>query len=282
MNTIKDKIEYFDKSLIQHGRLSDRIYLMKMQHTDPVDLINGLRKLAEKKHYSKIFAKVPSKYAGEFYNFGYEKEAHIPGFYKGKEDVVFLALYFSSARKIEPDLEEMEHNLDLATKKYQADIVLPDLPENANVHRCRPADAMRMSEIYKTVFPSYPFPIDDPDYIKRTMEDNIIYYGVQVDGELVSLASSEMDKAAKNVEFTDFATLPDCLGNSYAIYLLKAMEPAMQKLGIKTGYTIARAMSPGMNITFAKAGYNYAGRLINNTNISGKIESMNIWHKSLL
>jgi hypothetical protein len=36
-----------------------------------------------------------------------------------------------------------------------------------------------------------------------------------------------------------------------------------------------------MNITFAKLGYRYGGRLINNTNISGSIESMNVWYKSL-
>jgi len=45
--------------------------------------------------------------------------------------------------------------------------------------------------------------------------------------------------------------------------------------------TIARAMSTGMNITFACCGYNYAGTLVNNTNISGSIESMNVWYKNI-
>jgi hypothetical protein len=35
-----------------------------------------------------------------------------------------------------------------------------------------------------------------------------------------------------------------------------------------------------MNITFAKCGYIFGGTLINNTQISGSIESMNLWHKS--
>ena len=39
--------------------------------------------------------------------------------------------------------------------------------------------------------------------------------------------------------------------------------------------------APGMNITFAKHGYHYAGTLNNNTNICGRIESMNVWYKSL-
>ena len=36
-----------------------------------------------------------------------------------------------------------------------------------------------------------------------------------------------------------------------------------------------------MNITFAKAGYTYGGRLINNTNISGQIESIKVWYREL-
>ena len=48
-----------------------------------------------------------------------------------------------------------------------------------------------------------------------------------------------------------------------------------------TSYTIARSLSYGMNITFAKMGYIYGGTLINNTNICGSLESMNIWYKHL-
>jgi len=46
-------------------------------------------------------------------------------------------------------------------------------------------------------------------------------------------------------------------------------------------YSIARALSYGMNIVFAKQNYIYGGRLINNCNIMGKFEDMNIWFKEL-
>ena len=55
----------------------------------------------------------------------------------------------------------------------------------------------------------------------------------------------------------------------------------MKDKDIITAYTIARAISFGMNITFAKNGYKYSGTLKNNTNISGKLESMNVWYKYL-
>jgi len=55
----------------------------------------------------------------------------------------------------------------------------------------------------------------------------------------------------------------------------------MRKQGIKTLYTIARLDSIPMNKTFLKLNYCYSGTLINNTNIAGSIESMNIYYKYL-
>jgi hypothetical protein len=34
-----------------------------------------------------------------------------------------------------------------------------------------------------------------------------------------------------------------------------------------------------MNITFTRASYRFSGMLVNNTNISGGIESMNVWYR---
>jgi putative beta-lysine N-acetyltransferase len=80
---------------------------------------------------------------------------------------------------------------------------------------------------------------------------------------------------------TDFATLPEFRGNGFAELLLKYMENQMVSCQMLTAYTIARAISPAMNITFGKGGYAYGGRLVNNTNIMGNIESMNVWYKKL-
>jgi len=62
---------------------------------------------------------------------------------------------------------------------------------------------------------------------------------------------------------------------------LRFLELQAKERGIQTAFTIARAISEGMNITFSKAGYTYGGRLKNNTDISGTIESMNVWYKAL-
>jgi putative beta-lysine N-acetyltransferase len=149
------------------------------------------------------------------------------------------------------------------------------------IRPCTPKDVNRMVEIYKKVFLSYPFPIHEDEYILKTMKDNIDYFCVETEGEIIALSSAEKDNADLNAEMTDFATLPEWRGNSLSVHLLQRMEEQVKIEGIKTVYTIARAASPGMNITFARTGYSFGGRLINNTNISGTIESMNVWYKQL-
>ena len=100
--------------------------------------------------------------------------------------------------------------------------------------------------------------------------------------KIVSLASSEIDYEAGNVEMTDFATLPRYRGQGLGHWLLSRMETEMRSEGIATAYTIARALERGINILFARRGYEYGGTIHNNTNIGGQIESMNVWYKSLV
>ena len=138
-----------------------------------------------------------------------------------------------------------------------------------------------MAAIYRRTFASYPFPIHEESYLLETMRSHVAYFGAETDGELVALASAEMDREAAHAEMTDFATLPEQAGHNLSLHLLQRMEQAMQAEKMRTAYTIARAASPAMNITFARAGYRFAGRLKNNTNISGRIESMNVWYKGV-
>jgi putative beta-lysine N-acetyltransferase len=114
------------------------------------------------------------------------------------------------------------------------------------------------------------------------MNENVKYFGIYKNDKLIAASSVEVDRKNKNAEMTDFATDPEHQGNNLSLILLMEMEAEMRKQKIKTVYTIARAFSAAMNITFAKLDYKYSGTLINNTNIGGKIESMNVWYKSLV
>lgn len=138
-----------------------------------------------------------------------------------------------------------------------------------------------MANLYRTVFPSYPFPITEPDYLKETMASQTIYFAARHNGIIVALAAAEMDRTSKNAEMTDFATLPEHRSKKLALYLLWHMERAMRELGFITAYSIARALSAGISITFSRMGYCWGGTLSNNTDINGHIESMNVWYKNL-
>ncbi|MCI5157815.1 MAG: putative beta-lysine N-acetyltransferase [Candidatus Electrothrix sp. AUS1_2] len=274
----KDTVEEYQGVTIQHGPYNDRIYLMRLAEQS-ADFPRQLIQLATQKGYSKISAKVPEHAAADFLQAGFAQEAEIPGFFSGRQTALFMACYLKNSRKQGDDVARLENILHIAQDKRCTAVQPPDA--RFMFRRCTRQDVPAMAAIYRQTFASYPFPIYEEDYLLETMQSHVAYFGAETDGELVALASAEMDREAANVEMTDFATLPKQAGHNLSLHLLQRMEKAMQAEKIRTAYTIARAASPAMNITFARAGYRFAGRLKNNTNISGRIESMNVWYKGV-
>ncbi|MDD2619257.1 MAG: putative beta-lysine N-acetyltransferase [Syntrophomonadaceae bacterium] len=279
---VADQIENYKDAVIQHGTLSNRIYLMHLGEANPEEVIAFLNKMAVKNGYTKIFAKIPKKKADAFIDQGYHIEAVIPLFYKLQDEGVFLGKYLSADRSKLKMAEQIDAYLQLAHSHASEHPEHVSLLEGANIRECMPGDIKEMSALYRTVFETYPFPIHDPGYIRDTMQFNTRYFGVEMSGRLIALSSAEMCPASQNVEMTDFATDPAWLGHRLAVCLLERMEQEMMLHNITSAYTIARALSPAMNISFAKRGYFYGGTLINNTNIAGQIESMNVWYKFLV
>lgn len=276
---MKDIIENLDtKAVIQHGKLNDRIYLMDLGNCYVNKTIKQLNRIAKENKYGKVFAKVPAWAKERFEKNGYESEARIPKFYNGETAVHFMAKYFSADRKKNIDSKKTKEIVKLAKSKKNSDAPA-ELPKSYKLQMLKEEDAEQAAELYGKVFESYPFPIDSAKYIKKTMKDNFYYFGIKNRKSLISVASSETDMICGNVEMTDFATDPKYLGKNLSYFLLDRMEEEMVKLKIYTWYTLARSLSPGMNITFAKKGYKFAGTLVNNTNICGNIENMNVWYK---
>lgn len=277
---MSDIIEKHHGSLIQHGKGSNRVYLMKLNTLELDDTLKIINKLAEEKAYTKILAKIPASVKDVFKEDGFIQEAYIPKFYKGESDCSFMCKYFCDDRKTLRNHLEVNEIISIGQQKkyvekleisaeYKCEILsIQDIPE--------------ITKLYRVVFDNYPFPIFDEDYILKTMQDNVCYFAIKnSQDELVAISSAEMDKDNLNSEMTDYATLPKYRGQGFALYLLKQMEKYLIQNNFKTAYTIARAVSAGMNITFAKNAYVFSGTLINNSNISSGIESMNIWYKNL-
>jgi beta-lysine N6-acetyltransferase len=274
-----DQVVSFGDSTIQHGKHSDRVYLMQLGGGDLPEVLPYLDHLALTEGYTKIFAKVPATASRAFEQEGFAAEAVVPGLYRGEEDACFMGKYFCEQRRREQRPELVEQALETALEKEALEP--PALPQPLCCRQAAPEDAPAMAELYRRVFASYPFPIHDPDYLCQTMADQVIYQGIWEEERLLALASAETDPSGRNAEMTDFATDPGHRGQGLANHLLASLEAAAAKSGLLTAYTIARAYSFGMNITFAKNGYQFSGTLTHNTQIAGSLESMNVWHKPL-
>lgn len=274
-----DHLTSVEDGLIHHGSNNKRIYVMKLPSENVPRFLDRIEILAGESGYEKIIAKVPSGLADLFRQRDYEQEASIPGYFSGQADCLLMSRFLFEHRREVSNQAILDDVLETA----RGCVPVQPSDQMAKGLSCRRAgaeDAADMAKLYKQVFASYPFPIHDADYIKETMEYNVIYHGIWQDDQLIALASAELDRNNKNAEMTDFAVLPACRGKNYAGTLLYELEQDLQdNEKILTLYTIARASSHGMNCTFAKMGYSYGGRLINNTQIAGRIESMNIWYK---
>jgi len=277
---LEDRIENIGKgSIIQHGKLNNRIYLIKLGKGDCPGILGDLRRIAEEHAYTKIFCKVPEWAAPVFFADGFLTEAIIPGFYQGEDAAFFLAKFLDSDRLMLLENQNLKELSDLLKSSHVREKAYAN--DSFPVKQLGVADVEQITTLYRKVFQSYPFPIFNREYILHTMEENVRYFGIAKNGKLLAVASAEIDEKGKNAEMTDFATDPEFRGKKLGQVLLTKMEKEMQAMQIKTLYTIARLRSVPMNKVFLKHQYQYAGTLLRNTNISGSIESMNVYYKKL-
>ena len=264
-------------SKISHDDGSLRAYLMDLHPDDFPQIIGFLESLAHKNGYTKIFTKIPARYAPAFTEAGYAMEATIPGFYKGNEDTFFMVRYMDQARS-KPEAAELKAFQELLLKPVE--YTHTPIDKNYLLRPLHSDDTKNMVAVFKEVFETYPFPIFDPAFLKKAMhEDGTRFFGAFYHDELIAISSAECNTPMQNAEMTDFAVLPVHRGKRLAVHLLAYMEEELAAEGILTFYTIARLHSLPMNKTFYNLGYHFSGTLTRNTQIAGKIESMNVWYK---
>lgn len=281
-----DAIVQISGGCLQHGPENDRVYVMSVEPDKIGSVMIAAEELAQRGGYGKIFVKSPAGCRGFLREQGYLEEASIrltgnKG--ESEDDTFFMSRFLADSRKLDTDRQERLRILELAQSKSGSGLDSAELPAGFEWRLGEKADCGVMAELYSLVFASYPFPIEDPKFLAETMDSGVFYFGIREGGtnRLAALSSAETDPVRGMVEMTDFATHPEFRGMGFGVFLLQQMETAMRRRGFIAAYTIARAISPGMNIVFAKQGYLYGGSLINNTNICGRLESMNIWYKPL-
>lgn len=276
---MSDEIRRIGDSLVQHGPKNDRIYAMKIARSEVPELLDELEELAEEEGYGKLVVKAHGDDADELVARGYEIEATVPDLFAPQVAGVFAGKYLDEERAQPDDPGRIREVLDAALAARNAD---PDPhPDGFELREAQPADAEPIAEIYRKVFATYPFPIHDPAHLRAEMGLGTRYFTAW-DGRSLVAASSMEPGGEGVVEMTDFATRPSHRGEGLATKLLATMELGAQAAGVRIAYTIARARSFGMNIAFGRRDYRFRGTLINNTQIAGSIESMNVWSKQML
>lgn len=268
------------KSLIQHGSFNDRIYLMKIHPDDAGIIFQLLTDLHTKYNYAKIVMKIPESLEDIYKSVYTVQEARIPGFYQGDEDALFLSRFIDTARALDDAYDQIQKNIQISLEKTSTPSQIIE-PLEWTIREATIEDISQICALYQRTFETYPFSIHEPDYLKKMMNEGVHFFVGETSDGIIAAGSCEIDRYASAVEMSDLAIDAAYKGLGLSKKLLSCMEQQMKEEGIKTTYTICRGGPLPVNRLFARAQYHYGGTLINNTNICGKIESMNVWYKSL-
>ncbi len=238
------------------------------------NLVKDMIDLARYEGFGKIISNCRSVNLMPFIRNGFIIEGIINGFFIG-EDAFCISYFLEPQRQASP-------------LSLEADSILCQCKNHAerlsHQYKIRPAnvgDITKMIKLFSTVFETYPSPVFSREYLKMAMSEQVLFKVAEEDGEIISIASADMDKYNLNAEITDCATYPEYRGKGLLASLIASLETDLKAKGFLTAYSLARAINPGINKALSRQGYKYGGRLLNNCHICGGFEDMNIWSKNL-
>jgi beta-lysine N6-acetyltransferase len=242
-------------------------------------VIQKAEDLASQHKTEKLIMKVRTEQILPFFEKGFQPEAVVDHYFLGS-DAYFFTKYYTADRKMnEHWITEDRIIKSIGELKRTKEKIYP--PNDYELKKADETCAEELASLYKQVFPVYPTPLHNPEYVKKTMNAGTIYYAFFKNKKIVSAASAEINDYYKNAELTDCATLSEHRKYGLMKYLLQELEGELIKKGIFCSYSIARSLSFGMNAVLFQLGYQYRGRLLNNCHIYDKLENMNMWVKDL-
>jgi len=235
--------------------------------------------LSDENKVGKIFYVAPKERIKEFKDEGFIMEAKVYNFLKGKPGY-FLSKFVTDKRKMSIVIPEEEEVL-IISREYSDENYKYDKYNKYLIRNAGKEDAEQLAKLYDSVFETYPSPMNNSDYIKFVMDNDVFFKVAIYENRIVSAASADMDPINLNVEMTDCATDKLHRGKGLVGRLIFELEKELKHKEYKVLYSMARSISTGMNIVFSKHDYEYSGRLVNHCHICGSFEDMNIWVKVL-
>ncbi|QGH32620.1 putative beta-lysine N-acetyltransferase [Gracilibacillus salitolerans] len=259
---------------------SRRIKVYQLPQTTYMNaFMDRLQRLAKETNCDKlIFYVLPNKQE-MMKSYDADYEGMIQGFFNGETALIY-AIFLNSDRKQSEDSEAEKQVMQNIKERMKEGLTF-DLSEGYSMRWAEKKDASQMALLYKTVFKSYPTPMNDPEFIKEIMQNQVYFSIIEKEGSVVSACSADVLPEYQSAELSDCATYPNHRGKQLLSYQVSRLIPRVKQMGINVLFSYSRSVSVGMNLVNVKHGFQYGGKMIRNSNIAGSMENMNIWYKIL-
>lgn len=258
---------------------NQRVKILKYQATDFRAMIMRIRWITEANRFDKIICMASRSDWQIFLKFGYVLEAVVK-YYLNGQDAYVMSKFRSQERLTSGNL--MEETL-LIEKIMSQGINKKErvLDPSLNIRMAKPSDIENLIKLYQGIFETYPSPLIHANYFESIFQKDSIFALCEKDGQILSAASAELNPSSMAAELTDCATVNSARGMGLMTHILTFLEEELIKREYICSYTMARARSYGMNNVFHQMNYEFLGRLVNNCDIFGDYEDMNIWVRDL-
>lgn len=284
MNTLKDHsftLSMFGTSILFEP-ISNRLKIYKLPEQNLIDpFILSVKQLGQQHHCDKLIFYVKLAQQPMIHPYASRYEGMIESFFNGENAHIYAI--FLDPKRNHHHLSDQEKNVLrlVHRKKGEGPSHRFQLPASFHMRWAKQQDAEQMSILYKTIFKSYPTPMNEPDFIKQMIVDNVYFLVVEHRNDIVSACSAELLQNFRSAELSDCATFREHRSKQLLSYQVAHLIPRLKKIGVGTLFSYSRSTSVGMNLVNAKHGFHYGGRMVQNSNISGSMENMNIWYKTL-
>jgi putative beta-lysine N-acetyltransferase len=247
-------------------------------------LIMNIRWIAEANGFDKIICMANHEDWIEFLKHGYVLEAVLKYYFRGKDDAFAMSKFRTQERLTSHSLmeeilliEKIMQDLSEENPRAKGERRIRPLPEGFVIRMANHGDVQELIQLYQSIFETYPSPLVHSSYLETVFLKETLFAVCTQDGKIVSAASAELQPRNLIAELTDCATKPEARGKGLMSHLLVLLEGELTKRNYVTSYTMARARSYGMNNVFCRLNYEFMGRMVNNCDIYGAYEDMNIW-----
>lgn len=267
------------KAKLSLDHTNKRVKVLQYSGHSIKGLVLNVRELAEANRFDKIIFMAKEDDWETFLTHGYILEAIIRYYHNG--DKAYVMSKFRSLERATSSAIMEETMLIEQLMEVPPQINYQEVPEGHEIRLANRDDIPELAKLYDEVFETYPTPLEEVEYIEKIFEVSSLFMIVKYDNQIVASASGEFFSDLGSAELTDCATLKDHRGKGLMTLIIRQLENELIGRGYQCGFSMARAKSFGMNQVFYNLGYQFMGRLLNQCDIYGDYEDMNIWVKKL-